>query len=56
VLSVWIKLANATGDTYLSATFFSNTVMPIDQLRARMQPSVAFGKKYRSCVGRRVWL
>ena len=46
VLSVWVKLAQATGDTYLSAAFFSSGVLPKDQLSALMQPSVAFSQQY----------
>jgi len=46
VLSAWVQLTMATGDTYISAAFFRDTVEPKEALRSYMAPAVAFGLKH----------
>jgi len=46
ILSAWVRLSQATGDTYLSAAFYSNAVQPISALQTMMAPSVTFSQQY----------
>jgi hypothetical protein len=45
-LSGWVKLDNATGDTYLSAAFFSDYLLPKAELATHLDSAIAFGRKY----------
>ncbi|MDR3710081.1 MAG: cellulase family glycosylhydrolase [Capsulimonadaceae bacterium] len=45
-LSVWVKLEGATGDTYLTAAFIGDYVVPKEQLRPLLQPSIDFSRKH----------
>lgn len=46
-LSAWVKLDNATGDTYLGAMFVRlNTRLDHDAFQAKIQPAVAFARKF----------
>lgn len=43
--SAWVKLDNATGDTYLTTAFYKPTLDPAF-LREKMEPAVTFAKKF----------
>ena len=47
-LSSWIKLDNATGNSYLSVSFFGakNADVDLDRLRKDMAPALSFQKKF----------
>jgi endoglucanase len=46
-VSGWMKLENATGETYMGAMFFRiNTQLDPDQFKTKMLPAIAFANKF----------